>query len=43
MDTIQNKLTSSKKRSLGPQVEGSAKKERKRLKKVKTEPGLETE
>ena len=43
MDKVQDKLTSSKKRSLEPQVEGSAKKARKRLKKVKAEPGLETE
>ena len=43
MDKVQDKLTSSKKRILEPQVEGSSKKERKRLKKVKTEPGVETE
>ena len=43
MDKVQDKPTWSKKRILEPQVEGGSKKERKRLKKVKTEPGAETE
>ena len=43
MKQTQSKPTSSKKGLLEPQVEGSSKKERKRLKKVKTEPGVETE
>ena len=43
MDKVQDKPTSSKKRILEPQVEGSSKNVRKRLKKAKTEPGVETE
>ena len=39
MEQKQDKPTSSKKRVLEPQVEGGSKKERKRLKKAKTEPG----
>ena len=42
MEQTQNKPTSSKKRVLEPQVEGSSKRERQRLKKAKTEPGSET-
>ena len=42
MEQTQNKPTSSKKRVLEPQVEGSSKKERKRLKQAKKEPGVET-
>ena len=43
MEQTQNEPTSSKKRVLEPQVEGRSKKERKRLKKAKTEPGMGTE
>ena len=42
MEQTQNKPTSSKKRVLEPQVEGGSKKERKRLKKAKTELGAGT-
>ena len=41
MEQIQNKSTLSKKRVLEPQVEDGSKKERKRLKKTKTEPGAD--
>ena len=43
MEQTQNKPTSSKKRVLEPQVEGGSKKERKRLRKAKTEPGAVAE
>ena len=42
MEQTKNKPTSSKKRVVEPQVEGGSKKERKRLKKLKTEPEAET-
>ena len=42
MERTQNKPTLSKKRVLEPQVEGGSKKERKKLKKMKTEPEAET-
>ena len=42
MKQTQNKPTLSKKRVLEPQVEVGSKKERKRLKKAKTKPGVET-
>ena len=43
MDKTQDKPTSRKKRILEPQVESSSKKERKRLKKGKTESAAEAE
>ena len=43
MDREQDKPTSAKKRILKPQVEGGSRKERKRLKKGKAEPGAEAE
>ena len=43
MDKTQDKPTSTKKRILEPQVESGPNKERKRLKKEKTESGVEAE